>query len=154
MLKKYYIDDLRAGEKQYKEYIMGPVWFAAMKDMEDDDWGTGSFDIIEAVEKALAFGTSNAYIAVIADGKDPVLEDTFEIDLNWEVDPIYAGDNQQIHIGDVLASPEGYFEVTDIDENGRWVCTREQIPTDDHRGWKTGEELMMTARDAKNYRHA
>lgn len=55
-----------------------PVWYAVMRDRDDDDWGTGSRDYDEAVRMAQALrddGYSDAYIAVIDDGDDPVCTD-------------------------------------------------------------------------------
>lgn len=52
-----------------------PVWYAVMRDRDDNDWGTGSRDYDEAVRMAQALrddGYSDAYIAVIDDGDDPV----------------------------------------------------------------------------------
>lgn len=47
------------------------TWFAVMSDVNDDDWGTGSFDLETAKEMARGMG-KDAYIAVIADGRNPV----------------------------------------------------------------------------------
>ena len=44
-------------------------WYAVMMDREDNDWGTGSFDIAEAKAKAITMGC-DAYIAVIDGGYD------------------------------------------------------------------------------------
>ena len=55
-----------------------PVWYAVMRDRDDDDWGTGSRDYDEAVRMAQALrddGYSDAYIAVIDDGDDPICTD-------------------------------------------------------------------------------
>ena len=44
------------------------IWYAVMMDKEDSDWGTGSFDLNEAmnmVREYRANGYSDAYIAVI-----------------------------------------------------------------------------------------
>lgn len=38
-------------------------WYAVMRDREDDDWGTGSFDLDEA--KAMTRAYPEGYIAVI-----------------------------------------------------------------------------------------
>jgi hypothetical protein len=50
-----------------------------MRDNEDNDWGTGSFDRDEALTMARNYrdnlGYSGAYIAVIDDGPDPVCVD-------------------------------------------------------------------------------
>ena len=47
------------------------TWFAVMSDVNDDDWGTGSFDLETAKEMARDMG-KDAYIAVIADGRNHV----------------------------------------------------------------------------------
>lgn len=44
------------------------LWYAVMRDMQDDDWGYGSYDLEEARKKARLFrdgGEPEAYIAVI-----------------------------------------------------------------------------------------
>lgn len=45
-------------------------WYAVMKDNEDNDWGTGSFDLEEAREMVKAY--PEGYIAVIEEGNDPI----------------------------------------------------------------------------------
>lgn len=48
-------------------------WYAVMTDKEDNDWGTGSFELSEATKKCKEFNNENerngfpreAYIAVI-----------------------------------------------------------------------------------------
>lgn len=50
-------------------------WYAVMTDNDDNDWGTGSFDLDEAKEMVSRYkgnGYHDAYIAVIDDGPDPV----------------------------------------------------------------------------------
>lgn len=42
------------------------IWYAVI-DREDDDWGTGSFDLEEAKRMCLETGNDEAYIAVIDD---------------------------------------------------------------------------------------
>ena len=52
-----------------------PLWYAAMKDADDTDWGTGSHDRAEAIQKARDLrdcGYYDAYVAIISDGPDPV----------------------------------------------------------------------------------
>jgi hypothetical protein len=43
-------------------------WYAVMMDREDNDWGTGSFDLDEA--KTMATKYPEGYIAVIDGGYD------------------------------------------------------------------------------------
>lgn len=48
------------------------TWYAVMMDREDNDWGTGSYDLEEAVnmvKKYRALGKSDAYIAVIEESE-------------------------------------------------------------------------------------
>lgn len=45
------------------------LWYAALTDREDIDWGTGSFDFDEAVEMAKELG-DNSIIAAIDAGYD------------------------------------------------------------------------------------
>lgn len=45
-------------------------WYAEMRDAEDDDWGTGTFDRSEAEEWLKACKNEDAYIAVIDGGYD------------------------------------------------------------------------------------
>lgn len=50
------------------------LWYAVMRDNEDDDWGTGSYNIDEAKEMVKAY--SEGYIAVIDEGDgDPIFVD-------------------------------------------------------------------------------
>lgn len=51
------------------------LWYAVMQDREDDDWGYGSYDIEEAKRMCLDQESPEAYIAVIAEGKNPVCVD-------------------------------------------------------------------------------
>lgn len=46
------------------------IWYAVMRDNDDNDWGTGSFDKDIAIDLALSYrvqGHEDAYIAVIDD---------------------------------------------------------------------------------------
>lgn len=55
------------------------MWYAVLRDSDDNDWGTGSNDLTEAMQmarKMRAEGDQDAYIAVIDDGIDPVCVDT------------------------------------------------------------------------------
>lgn len=47
------------------------IWYAVMKDRDDTDWGYGSIDLEEAKQMTIDCG-SEAYIAVIDDGEDPL----------------------------------------------------------------------------------
>lgn len=54
------------------------TWYAVEHDAEDNDWGTGSFDLNEAKKMAKDYG-SDARIAVIsgwAEHQDDELQDT------------------------------------------------------------------------------
>lgn len=55
---------------------MEKIWYAVMSDPEDNDWGTGSFDYVEALEMVQPFLSDGGYIAVIDDGDDPICIDT------------------------------------------------------------------------------
>lgn len=46
------------------------IWYAALRDKEDTDWGYGSHNIEEAKQMCLNFESSDAYIAVIDDTND------------------------------------------------------------------------------------
>ena len=47
------------------------IWYAVLRDREDNDWGYGSRNRNEAERMALEMG-KDAYIAVINDGDDPI----------------------------------------------------------------------------------
>ena len=51
------------------------LWYAVMRDREDDDWGYGSYDIEEAKQMLTEEESPEAYIAVIAEGENPVCVD-------------------------------------------------------------------------------
>ena len=51
------------------------LWYAVMRDREDDDWGYGSYDIDEAKQMLTEEESPEAYIAVIAEGENPVCVD-------------------------------------------------------------------------------
>ncbi len=54
------------------------IWYAVMMNNEDNDWGTGSYNLDEAVKMAKQYresGEKDAYIAVIEDGDDPICVD-------------------------------------------------------------------------------
>ena len=52
-------------------------WFAIQMDREDTDWGTGSYDLDEAMAKAADNGAR--YIAVIDETDDPICIDMIEL---------------------------------------------------------------------------
>lgn len=57
---------------------MTKLWYALMTDNDDTDWGTGTFDREEAIEKVKTWRNGpypDAYIAVIDDGATPVCID-------------------------------------------------------------------------------
>lgn len=54
-------------------------WYAVLKNREDTDWGTGSFDLKEAIEMMKVYG-EDSLIAVIDNGDDPVCID----EITWE----------------------------------------------------------------------
>jgi len=51
------------------------LWYAVMRDREDDDWGYGSYDIDEAKQMLTEEESPEAYIAVIEEGENPVCVD-------------------------------------------------------------------------------
>lgn len=51
------------------------IWYAVVKDTEDNDWGYGSYDRAEALRMARALRDADAYVVVIEDGSDPVAAD-------------------------------------------------------------------------------
>lgn len=55
----------------------GKLWYAVMTDDQDQDWGTGSYDLAEATAKvkSLLDEYPDAYIAVIQEGKNPICID-------------------------------------------------------------------------------
>ena len=61
---------------------MEKLWYAIMRDSEDNDWGYGSNDKGEAIRKALDMMEDNpeVYIAVISDGDDPICIDEIHFD--------------------------------------------------------------------------
>ena len=56
---------------------MKKYWYAAQRNNEDTEWGTGSFDYGEAVKKAKEFG-DESQIAVIDGGYDEDGNETTE----------------------------------------------------------------------------
>lgn len=78
----YYITTVRKKQKadrpERKIKMENKTWYAVLKNNEDNDWGYGSDNYDEAVEMAKKFralGYEDAYIAVIADGDDPICTD-------------------------------------------------------------------------------
>ena len=47
------------------------MWYAVLRDKNDNDWGTGSSDINEALKMADKIGPE-AYIAAISEGPNPI----------------------------------------------------------------------------------
>lgn len=48
------------------------TWYAVMIDREDTDWGTGSYDLAEALDMARSYrasGDEEAYVAVIEESE-------------------------------------------------------------------------------------
>ena len=43
-------------------------WYAVLVDEDDNDWGTGSYDLRDAIKMAEKYG-EEAYIAVIEEGE-------------------------------------------------------------------------------------
>lgn len=48
------------------------LWYAVMRDNDDNDWGSGSYDYNEAVEMVQKYIPDGGYIAVIEEGNDPI----------------------------------------------------------------------------------
>ena len=75
------------GVNEYFEDILADgtwstTWYAVMRDREDDDWSTGSFDLEEAKEMARDLRTDypDAYIAVINDVTKVCIDEIHDID--------------------------------------------------------------------------
>lgn len=51
------------------------LWYAVMRDRKDDDWGYGSYNIDEAKQMLTEEESGEAYIAVIAEGENPLCVD-------------------------------------------------------------------------------
>lgn len=65
----------KSDRKSEEEKMSDRKWYAVMRDREDDDWGYGSYDIDEAKRMCLDQESPEAYIAVIAEGENPVCVD-------------------------------------------------------------------------------
>lgn len=48
------------------------LWYAVMRDNDDNDWGSGSYDYDEAVAMVQKYIPDGGYIAVINEGNDPI----------------------------------------------------------------------------------
>ena len=48
------------------------LWYAVMRDNDDNDWGSGSYDYAEAVERVQKYIPDGGYSAVIEEGNDPI----------------------------------------------------------------------------------
>lgn len=63
---------------------MSKLWYALMTDNDDADWGTGTFALEEAIEKAKQWRNSrypDAFIAVIVEDCTPIcVEEIREFD--------------------------------------------------------------------------
>lgn len=56
-------------------------WYAVQRDIDDNDWGTGSYDMQEAITMAKEHGYER--IAVIEEGNDPIcVEEIMVADLD------------------------------------------------------------------------
>ncbi len=60
-------------KNHYESHNPTSYWYAVMMDGEDTDWGTGTYDLAEALALVAdwrAHGYPDAYVAVIDEGKD------------------------------------------------------------------------------------
>lgn len=65
------IKTLKGTTPKYKEENkMKKYWYAVLMDEDDNDWGTGSYDLDEA--KKMARKYEDGMIAVIDEGNDPI----------------------------------------------------------------------------------
>ena len=67
--------DRKSTRKEGSKSMEQKLWYAVMRDREDDDWGYGSYDIEEAKQMLTEEESPEAYIAVIAEGENPVCVD-------------------------------------------------------------------------------
>ena len=65
----------KSDRKSEGEKMSDRKWYAVMRDRADDDWGYGSHDIDEAKQMLTEEESGEAYIAVIAEGENPVCID-------------------------------------------------------------------------------
>lgn len=54
---------------------MKKLWYAVMKNCDDNDWGYGSYDLDQAKEMVKPFVNDGGYIAIINEENDPVCID-------------------------------------------------------------------------------
>lgn len=77
---------------------MARLWYAALKDSYDTDWGYGSFDLEEAKQMAKAMENPDAHIAVIKDNDDPIcIEVIYQNEFEW----VYQDDLEEIFRNDL-----------------------------------------------------
>lgn len=89
------------------------IWYAALRDREDNDWGYGSDSLKKAERMALDMGP-DAYIAVIEDGYDPVCVREITKD-EFEIKREYAIINHNIDEAPV-SNEDVFFESQDPEE--------------------------------------
>jgi len=56
----------------------GDIWYAVMKDDDDNDWGYGGYTVVAAAEMLKDY--PNGHIEVIADNQDPIVIDRIDYD--------------------------------------------------------------------------
>lgn len=62
------------------------MWYAVMRDRDDNDWGYGSYDLEEAKQMLKDMESDEAFIAVIEEGNDPIcIEELTQAELFEEV---------------------------------------------------------------------
>lgn len=59
-------------------------WYAILMDDDDNDWGTGSYNFEEAIEKATYMGAKK--IAIIEMGPDPICIEEVYLPVNNKED--------------------------------------------------------------------
>lgn len=61
---------------------MKNLWYAVMRNRDDNDWGYGFHNCDEAIQKAMEMRENNPdiYIAVIEEGNDPICIDEIYLD--------------------------------------------------------------------------
>ena len=66
-----------AWDLEWIERDEDPLWYALMTGPDDDDWGTGTYDRAEALERLQDMRNDypDAYIAVIREGENPTCID-------------------------------------------------------------------------------
>ena len=63
---------------------MEKLWYAVLRDSDDNDWGYGTFDLDEAKEKARRL-SDEAYIVAIDGGYDSEGNETTDPIAVWEL---------------------------------------------------------------------